>query len=133
MLVISLFQPKWRVVYKVQSGKYTWIHIYLFICIYIYFLCWNVIHSYSFIYRTLCIDIYIKKYIKMFECSVYTMDFAYTIIRTLQYIFLQYIYVFGFIINIFKAEYSVHFYPHIKNLIMWINSTFFNMKCKKNT
>ena len=54
----------------------------------------------------------------MFECSVYTMDFAYTIIRTLQYIFLQYIYVFGFIINIFKAEYSVHFYPHIKNLIM---------------
>lgn len=31
-------------------------------------------------------------YIKTFECSIYTKHFAYTIITTLKYISLQYIY-----------------------------------------
>lgn len=68
------------------------------------------------------------KYIKIFECSIYTMHFAYTIITRLKCISLQYIYTFGFFHVHFTAEYGVHFHPCIKNLILRIHSTFFKMK-----
>lgn len=59
------------------------------------------------------------KYIKIFECSIHTMHFAYTIIMTLKCISLQCIYIcLVFLIYIFIAEYSVHFHPCVKNLIL---------------
>lgn len=93
----------------------------------------SVLKCYSLLqlYRTLCIDIYTKKekYIKIFECSIYTKHFAYTILTTLKWIYLQYIlYMLGFPHVHFPAECSVHFHPCVKKLVLWIHSTFFKMK-----
>lgn len=73
--------------------------------------------SFNFIYRTLCTDIYISilKYLN----AVYILCILHTLIATLKCISLQYIYIcLVFLMYLFTGEYSVHFYPFIKNLIL---------------